>query len=106
MANALVAQNGVQATILAKHGMTGPLDLFENKHGLQSIFPNIDGALFAPLQDDSYIMMCHMKAFPCLATGQGVVAAGLARRNQIGGDVDRRKQITVAVAGTPARGRP
>ena len=43
VANALVAQNGVQATILAKHGMTGPLDLFENQHGLQSIFPDIDG---------------------------------------------------------------
>jgi 2-methylcitrate dehydratase len=102
VANALVAQNGVQATILAKHGMTGPLDLFENKHGLQSIFPNIDGALFAPLQDDSYIMMCHMKAFPCLATGQGVVAAGLDLHKQIGGDVDRLKQITVAIADTPS----
>jgi 2-methylcitrate dehydratase len=102
VANALVAQNGVQATILAKHGMTGPLDLFENKHGLQSIFPNIDAALTAPLQDDSYIMMCHMKAFPCLATGQGVVAAGLDLHKQIGGDVDRLKQITVAIADTPS----
>src|SRR4029077_866564 len=30
VANALVAQSGVQSTILAKYGMTGPLDLFEN----------------------------------------------------------------------------
>ena len=103
VANALVAQNGVQATILAKHGMTGPLDLFENKHGLASrYFPNIDGGATAPLQADSYIMMCHMKAFPCLATGQGIVAAGLDLHDQIGGDVDRLKQITVAIADTPS----
>jgi 2-methylcitrate dehydratase PrpD len=37
--HALVAQNGVQATILAQYGMTGPLDLFENRHGLKSVFP-------------------------------------------------------------------
>src|SRR5438552_7092509 len=34
VANALVAQNGMQATILAKHGLTGPLDPFENRYGL------------------------------------------------------------------------
>ncbi len=48
VANALVAQNGVQATILAKHGMTGPLDLFENRHGLKSVFPGIDGWTRSP----------------------------------------------------------
>ncbi len=41
VANALVAQNGMQATLLAKHGMTGPLDLFENPHGLGSLFPGL-----------------------------------------------------------------
>jgi 2-methylcitrate dehydratase len=102
VANALVAQNGVQATILAKHGMTGPLDLFENKHGLQSIFPALGAALTAPLEADAYIMMCHMKAFPCLATGQGIVAAGLELHEKIGGDIDRLKQISVAIADTPS----
>ena len=43
-----------------------------------------------------------MKAFPCLATGQGVVAAGLDLHQQIDGDVDRLKQITVAIADTPS----
>ncbi len=66
IANALVAQNGVQATILAQHGMTGPLDLFENRHGLKSVFPGINWmeAMTAPLAADSYIMGCHIKAFP------------------------------------------
>src|SRR5205814_4554542 len=60
VANALVAQNGMQATILAKYGMTGPLDLFENKHGLKSIFPGINWIepLTAPLAAESYIMGC------------------------------------------------
>src|SRR5882757_4969640 len=76
VANALVAQNGVQATILAQYGMTGPLDLFENQHGLKSVFPGINWmeSITAALPADSYIMSCHMKAYPCLATGQGIVA--------------------------------
>ncbi len=104
VANALVAQNGMQATILAKHGMTGPLDLFENKHGLKSVFPGLNWmeTITAPLPADSYIMGCHVKAFPCLATGQGIVAAGLELHKQVGGDVDKLKTITVAIADTPS----
>jgi len=104
VANALVAQNGMQATIMAKHGMTGPLDLFENPNGIKSVFPgaNLIAALTAPLANDSYIMSCHMKAYPCLATGQGIVAAGLGIHKQINGNVDQLKQITVAIADTPS----
>src|SRR5215468_4939846 len=104
VANALVAQNGVQATILAKYGMTGPLDLFENQHGLKSVFPGINWmeSITAPLPADSYIMSCHVKAYPCLATGQGIVAAGLALHKQISEDPDRLKEITVAIADTPS----
>jgi 2-methylcitrate dehydratase len=104
VANALVAQNGVQATILAKYGMTGPLDLFENRHGLKSVFPGINWMepITAPLPGNSYVMSCHIKAYPCLATGQGIVAAGLALHKQINGDVGRLKEITVAIADTPS----
>jgi 2-methylcitrate dehydratase len=103
VANALVAQNGMQATILAKHGLTGPLDLFENPHGLKSVFPGINWIepLTAPLTAESYIMGCHMKAYPCLATGQGIVAAGIELHRKINGDADRLKRITVAIADQP-----
>ena len=103
VANALIAQNGMQATILAKHGLTGPLDLFENRHGIKSIFPGINWMepLTAPLPADSFIMGCHVKAYPCLATGQGIVAAGLELHRRVNGDVDRLKHITVAIADTP-----
>jgi 2-methylcitrate dehydratase len=104
VANALVAQSGVQATILAKHGMTGPLDLFENKVGIKSVFPGINWmeAMTAPLPADSYLMGCHIKAFPCLATGQGIVAAGLKLHEQLNGDVEQLTHIKVAIADTPS----
>ncbi len=41
-ANALVAQNGMQATLLARHGVTGPLDLFESPFGLAPVFSQSD----------------------------------------------------------------
>jgi 2-methylcitrate dehydratase len=44
IANALVAQNGVQATLLAEHGITGPLDLFENPRGMREVFSKGDAA--------------------------------------------------------------
>jgi 2-methylcitrate dehydratase len=104
IANALVAQNGMQATILARHGMTGPLDLFENQHGLKSVFPGINWmeSITAPLPADSYIMGCHMKAYPCLATGQSIVHAGLDIHRRAGGDVERLKHVRVAIADTPS----
>jgi 2-methylcitrate dehydratase len=103
VANALVAQNAMQSTILAKHGVTGPLDLFENPHGLGSMFPRLGGALTAPLTAaDCYLMGCHVKAYPCLATGQAIVHAGLNIHRQINGDVGRLGQIAVAIADTPS----
>jgi 2-methylcitrate dehydratase len=101
IANALVAQNGMQATLLAKHGMTGPLDLFENPHGLGALFPGLGAGLIAPLAADCYLMGCHVKAYPCLATGQSIVHAGLGIHRQIGGEVSRLQRITVAIADTP-----
>ena len=102
VANALIAQNGMQATLLARHGMTGPLDLFENPHGLGSLFPDLDGSLTAPLARECFLMGCHVKAYPCLATGQSIVHAGLDIHRQVGGDAGRLDHITVAIADTPS----
>jgi 2-methylcitrate dehydratase len=106
-ANALVAQNGMQAALLARHGVTGPLDLMDSPDGLRPLFPKADAkaALTAPLTDDSYIMRANIKAYPCLATGQAIVAAGLALNRQVksrlGGDLSRLKHIRVAMADMP-----
>jgi 2-methylcitrate dehydratase len=100
VANALIAQNAMQATILAQHGVTGPLDLFESSHGLGVLFPTLDHTLTAPLAADCHLMGCHVKTYPCLATGQSIVHAGLDIHRQTGGDIARLRDITVAIADT------
>jgi 2-methylcitrate dehydratase len=105
VANALVAQSAMQATLLAKHGITGPLDLFENPHGLAGLFPGLGTSLTAPLASDCYLMGCHVKTYPCLATGQSIVHAGLDIHRQAGGDASRLRRITVAIADTPSLNR-
>lgn len=103
LANALVAQNGIQATLLARHGVTGPLDVCENPVGLAPVFSQSEAlaALTVPLPADSYIMRANIKAYPCLATGQAIVAAGIALHRKIDGEVDRLRHIRVAMADMP-----
>jgi 2-methylcitrate dehydratase len=106
-ANALVAQNGMQAALLARHGVTGPLDLMDSPDGLRPLFSKADAkvALTAPLTHDSIIMRANIKAFPCLATGQAIVAAGLALNREVKrrfeGDLGRLTHIRVAMADMP-----
>jgi 2-methylcitrate dehydratase len=103
LANALIAQNGMQATLLAQQGVTGPLDLFEAERGLRAVFPRgPTGEIFAaPLPDESFIMRCAIKAYPCFAGGQSAVAAAIALHRRVGGDVDRLKTIRVTLADLP-----
>jgi 2-methylcitrate dehydratase len=57
------------------------------------------GEIFdAPLPDDSFIMRCAIKVFPCFAGGQSAVAAGIALHRLVGGNVDQLKTIRVALA--------
>jgi 2-methylcitrate dehydratase len=103
IANALVAQNGMQAALLAQHGITGPLDLFENPRGLREIFRKGDAAaaLTAPLPAEGTIMAANVKAFPCLATGQSVAAAGIEMHHRLRGAVDRLSAFKLTIPDTP-----
>jgi 2-methylcitrate dehydratase len=103
IANALIAQNGMQATLLAQQGVTGPLDLFEAERGLRAVFPcGSAGEIFdAPLPDDSFIMRSAIKAYPCFAGGQSAVAAGIALHRLLGGNVDQLETIRVTLADLP-----
>lgn len=100
IANALVAQNGVQAAQLAAAGVTGPVSAFDQPRGLQDVFPRFETAanIAAPLSQDSYIMRAHVKTYPCLATGQAAVAAALAMHKHLGGRTDRIAAIDVVMA--------
>jgi 2-methylcitrate dehydratase len=103
IANALIAQNGMQATLLAGQGVTGPLDLFEAERGLKAVFPRGPaGDIFdAPLPDDSFIMRSAIKVFPCFAGGQSAVAAAIALHRLAGGNVNQLKAIRVTLADLP-----
>jgi 2-methylcitrate dehydratase len=103
IANALIAQNGMQATLLAQQGVTGPLDLFEAERGLKTVFPRglAGDILAAPLPDDNFIMRSTIKAFPCFAGGQSAVAAGIALHRRVGGNVGQLKTIRVTLADLP-----
>jgi 2-methylcitrate dehydratase len=103
IANALVAQNGMQATLLAAHGVTGPLDLFEAERGLKAVFAQgpAGDILAAPLPTESFIMRSRIKAYPCFATGQSAVAAGIALHRLLGGNIDGLASIRVTLADLP-----
>jgi 2-methylcitrate dehydratase len=103
IANALIAQNGMQAALLAAQGVTGPLDLFEAERGLKPVFPREPAGdiLDAPLAPESFIMNTAIKAYPCFAGGQSAVAAGIALHRLGSGDIERLESIRVALADLP-----
>ena len=103
IANALVAQQGVQAALLAAEGATGPLAIFEQKRGLRSVFPYVADApaIDAPLRDGGFIMRASIKAYPCVATGQGAVAAALDMHRRLGGDTGKVRRIEIIMADLP-----
>jgi 2-methylcitrate dehydratase len=103
IANALIAQSGVQAAMLAAAGVTGPLDIFEHTHGLCSVFENGDAiaALTAPLAAEPIVMHAHIKAYPCLVTGHTVVAAALAMHQALDGKIEGLRRVKLSVADTP-----
>jgi 2-methylcitrate dehydratase len=103
IANALIAQNGMQATLFAAQGVTGPLDLFEAERGLKAVFPHgpAGDVLAAPLPAESFIMRAAVKAFPCFAGGQSAVSAGIALHRLVGGEIGKLKTIHVVLADLP-----
>jgi 2-methylcitrate dehydratase len=111
IANALVAQAGVEAALLAERGVTGPLAVLDSADGLQTIFP----AAASPLASvGDAILRAHVKAYPCLATGQSAVAAALQLHGQFGSTEDIAQlelimadyPFIVRQQGDPGRARP
>jgi 2-methylcitrate dehydratase len=81
IANGLVAQSGVQAALMAEAGITGPLAILDDPRGLRDLFSQADAsAVTTPLPNEGAIMRAHIKAYPCINTGQGAVAAALKLR--------------------------
>jgi 2-methylcitrate dehydratase len=102
LANALVAQSGVQSALLARHGITGPLQVFDHPRGMKTVFPHFDaGVLTAALPADGYIMKSNAKAYPCVATAQAAVAAAI-ELHPAAGDTGQIERIAVTMADVPS----
>jgi 2-methylcitrate dehydratase len=105
IANALIAQSGMQAALLAAAGVSGPLDLFEAERGLKSVFAHAPEQaaelLGAPLAEENFVSRVAIKAYPCFAGGQSAVAAALALHRKIGGDLDGVASIRATFADLP-----
>jgi len=82
LANAMVASHAVLATLLAKHGLTGPVEIIEGPRGLaKAVFAGADlSPLVRPAAAPFRIMDSSIKAFPCIGTAQTIVAAAIEAR--------------------------
>lgn len=103
LANAMVAQQGVQAALLARAGVTGPLGVLESRRGLgQTVFTNTAALDLASARHGSLrIMDSHIKAYPCVATAQALVAAAQRLRAQHALSLSEITRIRVVMADVP-----
>jgi 2-methylcitrate dehydratase len=103
MANALVAQSGVQAALLAARGLTGPLQILDHEGGLRQVFDPELGFehLWAPSPNVPQIMSANIKTFPCIGTAQTLVAACIALAPKLRGRLDRISRIEAIMARLP-----
>src|SRR5207248_11780763 len=81
--NALVAQSGVQAALLAEAGITASLNILDDTRGLPELFRSNDlSPLTQPISGEG-IMAAHVKFFPCVNTAQTAVAAAIELHRQL-----------------------
>jgi 2-methylcitrate dehydratase len=99
LANALVAQSGVQAALLAELDITGPLAILDDARGLRDVFARAEpSSLTAPFPPDGAIMRAHVKAYPCINTGQSAVAAALELHARLKGGASSLSRVEVTMA--------
>jgi 2-methylcitrate dehydratase len=99
IANALVAQAGVQAALLAERGITGPLAILDDPKGLRELFA--DGnreALTMPILARSAITRAHVKTYPCINTGQNAVTAALKLHASLRDKAKKLSRIEIVMA--------
>ena len=99
IANALVAQAGLQGALLAERGITGPLKILDDPKGLRALFAHGDrAALTAPIPARSAITDAHVKAYPCVNTGQSAVAGALKLHAMLEGRAENLSRVEIVMA--------
>lgn len=76
---AVAAKGGVEAALMAHHGLTGPEAIFEGDFGwARAVAGTVDStALGAPLTGEFRIMKARIKPFPAFAPAQAMIHAAL-----------------------------
>jgi 2-methylcitrate dehydratase len=103
LANALIAQSGVQTAMLAGRGVTGPLEVLNDRGGLHQVFdPKLDlEQLWAPVSEPPFIMTSNIKPYACIGTAQAAVEAALKLHPLLAGRADEISRIVVTMADLP-----
>ncbi len=103
LANAIVAQQGAQAALLAAAGVTGPLGVLESRRGLGlTVFTEAATQQLRVPQGGAWrIMESHIKAYPCVATAQALVAAAQSLRANHAFLLSDVTRISVVMADVP-----
>ncbi|KEQ03701.1 MmgE/PrpD family protein [Pseudorhizobium pelagicum] len=102
MVGALLAREGVQLTLLAAKGMTGPQQVLDHRWGMQEVFDPALGfeRLWAPI-DELFILRSHVKTFACIGTAQASIVAALNAHRLLAGRVSDIEAIDVIMADLP-----
>ena len=103
VANAIVAYNGTLATLLVKHGLTGPLEILESPRGLaRAVFGGADlSPLVRPFDAPFRLMDVNIKAYPCIGTAQTAVAAAVQARSMVSDPASQIKSVVIRMANIP-----
>jgi len=101
LANAFAAQAGVHSAMLAAEGITGPLEVLDDrKAGLFQVF-SVDTdrqVLSAEIPEVPAILETEIKNFPCIGTCQTGVQAALDLHGKLAGRTDDVARIEVVMA--------
>ncbi len=103
LANSLVAQSGVLGAMIAAERVSGPVEVLDHRLGIHHMFrEDADlSELAAPFDSVDTILSNHIKAYPCVATGQAAVAAALELHDRVKGRTDKIKKIAIIMADDP-----
>jgi 2-methylcitrate dehydratase len=103
VANAIVAQTGTLAALLAAEGLSGPLQVLEGPHGwAQTVLPDADlTSLAAPLDGRCRITDVSIKAYPCIGTAQAAIAAAIQARRLLAADAPAVERMELRMADIP-----
>ena len=104
MADPLAVQSGLNAVLMAREGVSGPVEVIEGKEGLIEVLSNVKWhpeKLLDGLGSDFLITTCGYKAFPSEAlTHQPITAAlQVCKENQISAE-----QVAEVLVETTTRG--